>query len=745
MTKDRLVQLVASMTAAVLLLGAAVLIPAINTQRRDLQLSADPVVGDNIPPHIAIATTAAGAFRGLLVDALWYRVEMQKRDGQYREANSLSEAIVSLQPRFPQVWSFIAWNQAYNISVGTYTAEERWDWVSKGERMLRTRGIPYNPNAVILYKELAWIWFHKIGGNTDDFHHYYKYQVARQWEHILGPPPPGADPQIVRLWFEPIRDAADRYFVFARPSHQMTAVLDQLEARAVAAQQTEAVAKLREMDVIRLRDTLASAERVARLLDGGRGADEEAQALLKELRALADDAARRSVQDPLTALFAEKPDAKPLINAMRELGIGFDDGSVLQTVERIGRLASWVRVIRPDEVDAWAGANLSPEDQTLLRLMLDPGRDQQWRAVLPFLRARAIVRGMHMDPGKMYDMMAMYGPLDWRHPTSHSLYWSRLGVERSGILNDNTKVDILNTYRGVVHALQTLTDTGRVNYDPLSGRPPTYQPDPRFIDAYDRTVVEGKQWVTNPDGSVEFGSGVIRSFKAGHENFLQVAVTYEYLYGQEERARKRYDYLKQLYKDEPHNVTKKTYDKPVTEFITATFLEDGDMQKINRGFVDGLIYQASRAWPSSVPMCLAGSSTWRRRRTSATTPCAPGRARPRTPVGSGCRWSRSGRRWCPRRSPGISWSRRSRWTCVRRPTGSRPRRCSGWCTRGSSRRCWPRSAPGWATRPRPGRPRSSSTGSSPARRAWRPRPRPPRMAASRPAPTRSSGSNRPPG
>jgi len=584
MNKDRLVQLVALFAAVITLVGAAVLIPAINTQRRDLQLSYDPVTGD-VPPHIALLTTAAGSFRGILVDALWYRAEMQKRDGKYHEANTLAEAIVTLQPRFPQVWAFNAWNQAYNISVGTYTAEERWDWVSKGERMLRTRGIPYNPNAVLLYKELAWIWFHKIGGNTDDFHNYYKYKVAERWDQLLGSPPGGAPKPAVLAWFEPVRGAADRYFVFDRPSHQMAQKLDALEAAAPP--WADAIDPLRELDVIRLRDRLLDLKRDPPTRNEG------ARAILDELITLAEDARSRSQSDPLTMLFTDHPQTQALVEALETAGWGVDDESIEQTVRAVGRLQGLFRAsgFDPGQFVQWAQMNLPAGEQTLARIMFAADFDQAWRQLLPFLRARALVNVLHMDPGQMYDTMDTYGPLDWRHPYSHALYFSRLGVEKSGILIDRTKVDILNTYRGIIHALQGLRDLGRVNFDPLAGRV-SFQPDPRFIDPYLAAVVEGKDWITDTEGRVDWGSGVLTSFESGHENFLQTAVVTEYLYGREDKARQYYQQLRQEYGDKPHNIREGRYNLAMEEFITTTYLQDGDMQTINRATVDGLIFRA---------------------------------------------------------------------------------------------------------------------------------------------------------
>ncbi|KKL06748.1 hypothetical protein LCGC14_2592930, partial [marine sediment metagenome] len=97
--------------------------------------------------------------------------------------------ICQLQPYFPGVWAFQAWNMAWNISVTTHTPQERWKWVYNGVKLLRDRGIPLNPRSVILYKELSWIFFSKIAGRLDDMHMSYKQRWAGLMQRLLGAPP----------------------------------------------------------------------------------------------------------------------------------------------------------------------------------------------------------------------------------------------------------------------------------------------------------------------------------------------------------------------------------------------------------------------------------------------------------------------------------------------------------------------------------------------------------------------------
>jgi hypothetical protein len=138
----------------------------------------------------------------------------------------LARAITTLQPRFPQVWAFHAWNMAYNISVTTQTAAERWKWVSNGIALLRDEGIVYNPNDLLVHKELAWIFLHKIGGWMDDANLYYKKRLAGEWSLVLGPPPP-VDPSYKS------RDAAIKTFVdWLQPIASAPTTLDDLYAQS---------------------------------------------------------------------------------------------------------------------------------------------------------------------------------------------------------------------------------------------------------------------------------------------------------------------------------------------------------------------------------------------------------------------------------------------------------------------------------------------------------------------------------
>lgn len=143
----------------------------------------------NAPPLVVFTTVAMGSFRGLVADLLWLRAGALKDKGSYYEQVQLARWIVDLQPTFSGATVYLAWNMAYNISVTCSDFADRWRWVNEGITLIRDKAIEYNPEDYQLYKELAWIFQHKIGNVMDDANLYYKNQLALQMAAIFGNAP----------------------------------------------------------------------------------------------------------------------------------------------------------------------------------------------------------------------------------------------------------------------------------------------------------------------------------------------------------------------------------------------------------------------------------------------------------------------------------------------------------------------------------------------------------------------------
>ncbi|MEM9420163.1 MAG: hypothetical protein AAGA25_14080 [Planctomycetota bacterium] len=603
MSKDRLTQLVALLVIVVALAGSMLLINPINTQRRDLQLTFAVDNNQADPPQYALLAAGLGSFRGVAVNALWYRAEMMKRDGQFAEANTLATWITYLQPRFPHVWGFLAWNMAYNISVETYTPQERYDWVNKGIKLIREQGIPYNPNAVRLYRELGWILFHKVGQSTDDVNWYYKGEFAREWEELLGAPAEQLTPAGVINEMGAIALMADRFFAVDRPNVFVSESLtDLIQADAISEinEQSEA---LEGMGIVALDEALRSIRR------GVPDSNEDGQAALDLLLEATQDQLKRAERDAVTVFVEEYPRAGALVEELRKRGMELDQ----TTLRALGKCLMYLRFRSPEIVQNLPESLMPAQAQEVLPLIVQAYAEGPESAVyqalftelLPFLRAKVLIEDYHMQPVKMYQYMAPipedkqddplypgdYGPLDWRHPHTHSLYWARFGVEQYFDLRDENKVDILNTQRLALHSLQALSDAGTVSFNPFNrpGQQIDLLPDPDYIEGYFKIIEETKVMANDE----QLGKRITEeAFSGGEENFLQKAVLYSYLYGSVAQAEGYYKRLIDEYGDSGQAYTRGIYENLSLEDFVAWMIYDDDLGRpgmlslINSRFVE---------------------------------------------------------------------------------------------------------------------------------------------------------------
>jgi hypothetical protein len=677
---DRFTILACLLLASLGIAGSAAMFPVINEQRRVLQLNpGDLEVGDQVPPDVALTAAAMGSFKGMAVNYMWYRIEMLKREGKFFEANSLANWITTLQPRFPQVWSFHAWNMAYNISVETHTPEERYDWVMKGVNLLRQKGLPMNPNAIRLYRELGWIYFHKLGQYADDMHWYYKRREARHWQTLLGQPPEGLTAQQAADRFKSVAEASERYFQFRRMPAEARLRLIDLAIELDTQGRSDASQRLRDIAVMPLS---RSAEALASLLNELEDRDPALAARIRALpdmrsafRGLADELARedrpeaaaalreiardlpadpmlqpayviseltrrsllagdhadlpqrvrklygsgpfslppldrtrlqidRQLDDSLSLLYADFPEARPVVQRLRELGYDLDEDTLLA----LGELVMLFQYRSVPTVMAHVEETRDDKTLELARMLTRSDYFDGFSAVMAYLRAKVLNENYFMDPAVMHDLMtgqALRGPdnpdtltdesaptpmpIDWRHPAAHALYWSHMGVVKAGELNDDGRIDYINTYRQIIHGIQSLSRYGRVNYDPITDRVDLL-PDPRFFDAYEKAALNAKFFTESSD--INYTHGTIDSYESGHENLLARAVTVTYLYGDRTKAQAFYDRVRELYGDEPHNWRSGRYSFPLSDFVYFELAQDGDMQPVSTAYIDAMLTQA---------------------------------------------------------------------------------------------------------------------------------------------------------
>ncbi len=174
---SRLKKIILLLLAVVLMVSVSFVQNGMNRDRAALGYTRAEVL-ENAPPVLAFTTVALGGFRGLIANALWIRANDLQQDDKFFEMAQLAEWITKLEPRSPAVWIFQEWNMAWNISVKFKDFADRWRWVNRGITLLRDEALKYNPNEVVLYHELAWIFQNKIGANLDDASMFYKRSMG---------------------------------------------------------------------------------------------------------------------------------------------------------------------------------------------------------------------------------------------------------------------------------------------------------------------------------------------------------------------------------------------------------------------------------------------------------------------------------------------------------------------------------------------------------------------------------------
>ena len=136
-------------------------------------------------PAVAESAFAAfGGLRSIASEIVWFRADRLQEEGRYVELAQLAHALTLSEPHTPEVWSYAAWNLAYNVSVMMTTGADRWRWVKNALVLLRDEGLKYNPKSAELYKELAMLFEFKLGLEIDEAAPFYRAEWRRIVEDV---------------------------------------------------------------------------------------------------------------------------------------------------------------------------------------------------------------------------------------------------------------------------------------------------------------------------------------------------------------------------------------------------------------------------------------------------------------------------------------------------------------------------------------------------------------------------------
>ncbi|MBI2926871.1 MAG: hypothetical protein HYY24_14335 [Verrucomicrobia bacterium] len=155
--------------------------------------------------------------------------------------------------------------------------------------------------------------------------------------------------------------------------------------------------------------------------------------------------------------------------------------------------------------------------------LLDPKTDDARR------RLHLLTEKYKLDPRAMKKVDDLYGPLEWRLPEAHAVYWAVQGREQG------RKEEQITLRRVVFHSLQLSFHRGRIigNVTNLFDLGPNLDIVQRANDSYEQMMEEDEIIRTSP----------------GHKNFLKTAVYFLYSHNRLAEAAKWFAYLKQKYPD----------------------------------------------------------------------------------------------------------------------------------------------------------------------------------------------------
>jgi hypothetical protein len=172
-------------------------------------------------------------------------------------------------------------------------------------------------------------------------------------------------------------------------------------------------------------------------------------------------------------------------------------------------------------------------------------------------RVKLLREKYKLDPKVMQEVDGKYGPLEWRLPETHAIYWAYLGLKHS-------KPEQLITLRRVVYqSMQLAAQRGRLIYNPVDKFyefGPNLTAIPMANEGYEEMIATARDNADNVQNA--------------HANFLKQAITDLYTHNRERDAARWHKYLADKY---PNRYTKP--DQTVTDFVMERYKELMDLGK----------------------------------------------------------------------------------------------------------------------------------------------------------------------
>lgn len=144
-------------------------------------------------------------------------------------------------------------------------------------------------------------------------------------------------------------------------------------------------------------------------------------------------------------------------------------------------------------------------------------------------RAEELRNRYKLDPAAMQEADRLYGPLEWRLPEAHAIYWGHVGLKHS------SKNDLITLRRLIYQSMQVSVLRGRlISLDPLR-----FGPD---LDKAGRANAAYEQMIAEE-------TDMKHAVQTAHRNFLREVVYLFYIHNRLKEANEWFGVLKDKYPD----------------------------------------------------------------------------------------------------------------------------------------------------------------------------------------------------
>lgn len=149
-------------------------------------------------------------------------------------------------------------------------------------------------------------------------------------------------------------------------------------------------------------------------------------------------------------------------------------------------------------------------------------------------RVKTLREKYKLEPRRMQEVDNEYGPLEWRLPETHSIYWAYVGLQECA---GAKREDLTQLRRNIFQSMQTAFLRGRMIFPVPDLFEFAYGPNIFIVDKVNKAY---EDMIAGEPAS---------NIQNGHKNFLKLAVFFLYTYNNLKAAEEWFQYLQRVYPD----------------------------------------------------------------------------------------------------------------------------------------------------------------------------------------------------